>query len=194
MEKIVITGEMIDKATSYLPLARKLAIIEVLTPYCINAVRLIDDAGVITVPNRAEEDVLYSRRAAMGVFVHYYLGEDFHGWEEDIAIPLDLYDQWGESHVFNQLERLKSVAAIRDKVFDIIADYKEFMKLLNNAIYNRINHQNDPVLRLNALMESASTPEAFQQARDELVKLAEEAKEVSAKTEADAEKAEENAE
>lgn len=190
MEKIVITGEMIDKAESYLPLARKLAIIEVITPLCISTVRLVDEKGEASVPNRAEEDVLYSRRAAMGVFLRHYLNYEFEGWEEDIALPLNLYDQWAGSHVFNQLERLKSVAAVRDKVFDILADYKEFVKLLNNAIYTRINHQNDAVLRFNQMMESNTTPEAFQQAREELIKLAEEAKQVSEKTIEDAEEAE----
>jgi hypothetical protein len=150
----------------------------------------VDEKGEASVPNRAEEDVLYSRRAAMGVFLRHYLNYEFEGWEEDIALPLNLYDQWAGSHVFNQLERLKSVAAVRDKVFDILADYKEFVKLLNNAIYTRINHQNDAVLRFNQMMESSTTPEAFQQAREELVKLAEEAKQVSEKTIEDAEEAE----
>lgn len=194
MEKIVITGEMVDKAESYLPLARKLAIIEAVTPLCISTVRLVDEKGEASVPNRAEEDVLYSRRAAMGVFLRHYLNYEFEGWEEDIALPLNLYDQWAGSHIFNQLERLKSMTAVRDKVFDILADYKEFVKLLNNAIYTRINHQNDFVLRFNQMIESSTTPEAFQEAREELVKLAEEAKQISAQTVEDADKAKADAE
>ena len=83
----------------------------------------------------------------MGVFVSCYLGIPYAG-DTDFQMAANEYDRWASSHIFNQLERMKSDKDIKDKVFDILDDYKDFQWAMRREIEILLGHRNDTVMRL----------------------------------------------
>ena len=66
--------------------------------------------------------------------------------------------------------------ALRDKAFDLLADFRDLEKMLNTEIYANLAVMNDVVARMNMAMQSAVTPEKLQELTamaDELQKTAE---------------------
>ena len=61
---------------------------------------------------------------------------------------------------------------LRDKAFDLLADFRDLEKMLNTEIYANLAVMNDVVARMNMAMQSAVTPESLQ----ELTAMAEELK------------------
>ena len=64
---------------------------------------------------------------------------------------------------------------MRNRIFDLISDYRELEKRLNIEIYNLVQIQNDPCTRIFSMMMMQSTSEylnaqvaELQKARDEL--------------------------
>ena len=70
----------------------------------------------------------------------------------------------------NQLERLKNLPSIKDKVFNIIADYKELKKLFEIGIYNRKASRNDGIERALAGITVINDPETMKKVIEELKK------------------------
>lgn len=177
MEKITLTRADVENAHTYIPLKDKTALAETIARGCIVSVETSltdDESGEVTaLPSRAQEDMMTKRRALMGCLMCYYLRQPFDGWQEDICAPLDLYDQWAGSHVFNQLSRMKysGAAGLRDKIFDLMEDYRELEKMVNGAIHTLLEHMNDPAARIVQMMNAQLTPESLKAAEAEMKRL-----------------------
>ena len=91
-----------------------------------------------------------------------------------VTIPDDFsdkdYDRYASSHILNQLERFKSNAELKDKVFDLLNDYRDFKKILDTEIFNEKEVRNDSVERLSAAISIVSNPENIAKMKDELEK------------------------
>lgn len=57
---------------------------------------------------------------------------------------------------------------LRDKAFDLLADYRDLEKMLKTEIYGMLQAMNDPVSRFQDLAAQSMTPEAVQKTLDDL--------------------------
>lgn len=160
-----ITEEMIQRATTYVPLSEKMAFAKLIAPECLvqadigNRKEQID--SMMALPPLYEENVQLKNLYLMQYFLTRYLNIDI-GEAANINFSSEIYDQYASSHPMNQLERMKSNPAIKDKVFNLIADYKELKKILDVEIYNRKTERNDGLNRFMTGMALAATPEAVE--------------------------------
>ena len=169
-EPFVITEEMIAKATSYLPLADKRAFVEVMAKNCLEEVDVtleeIAQETTIPLPQLHKEKCGQKQVYLMFYFLTEYLHIDFPNDFGD-----DEYDYYAGSHIFNQLERFKSRdAEIKNKVFDILYDFKELKKMLDTEIFNLKESLNDGVERISSSIGLLSTPENVKALNDLLQK------------------------
>ena len=154
----------VSRWKTYLPLAEKQEIAREIAECCIlqykTAVEM--NGEVMYEPVVCAEDVAARWRCMMGVLL-YCLGIDFepvqgHKW----LMAQDDYDRAAEKHPLNVLERMKASAAARDKVFDLLRDYKELDRLVSAEISARLAALNDLLPRTLSLLMQSVTPEAIQ--------------------------------
>lgn len=159
--KIVITPEIVKNATDYIPLMKKQEMAETIAQKCIVKVLMKytekgDGTDSVPMPDRYQEYHMYTNLYLMGVLAHEYLhipyegdgaGEEHTGYD-NLKMPANVYDQWGESHVLNQLEQMKTDREMREKVFDLLNDYKDFRWMLAHEIDILLGHNNDVVTRM----------------------------------------------
>lgn len=145
-----ITDEMMDKAKTYIPLAKKEALVRLLAPSCIRESYDMDpdfqpvkNAADEMLPPMYEEDGASKSRILLSLMLYWYFGED----TKDYLCPLEIYDGWGESHILNQIERYKA-GPYKTTAYDMLSDYRDMEKRLNAAVYALIKRKNDPVNRL----------------------------------------------
>ena len=172
--KITLGSVDIAKANDYIPLVTKQGLVNTLAPLCVVNVKIGGNgSGDQALPDRAQEDTFSKARALMGVFLRFYLNIEFEGWAEDLRIAANLYDVYAGSHIMNQLERLKSESSCRNKIFDMLSDYKQFTSMLNTEIFSILSHKNDVVGRINMVMNAAVDPERMRELVDSLKELRE---------------------
>lgn len=159
--KIVITPEIVKNATDYIPLMKKQEMAETIAQKCIVKVLMKytekgDGTDSVPMPDRYQEYHMYTNLYLMGVLAHEYLHIPYEGDGtgkeiidyENLKMPANVYDQWGESHVLNQLEQMKTDRELREKVFDLLNDYKDFRWMLAHEIDILLGHNNDVVTRM----------------------------------------------
>lgn len=183
-QKITVTPQMISKADSFVPLEEKVQIAEKIAEKCRNIIRIgtaAEAERMTALPDLYAENAERKARFLLGTLAKKYLRIDFDGAEgEDLLLALDDYNRLAGSHIVNQVERMKSDKDVRDKCFDILQDYKALEKMVNMEIYTTIQMQNDPVTRFMAYMQSATTPQAMQDAQADLERLRNELEQYSA--------------
>lgn len=165
----VITEEMVKRAEEYIPLAQKIAFVEVYAGECLKPVKIstqkLQSDALLPLPQLYEEDLLQKQLVLMKAFLEMY----FH-----VEVPSEFsckeYDKFAKSHPMNQLERLKNLPSIKDKVFNIISDYKELKKLFEIGIYNRKASHNDGIERALAGITVINDPETMKKVIEELKK------------------------
>lgn len=159
--KIVITPEIVKNATDYIPLMKKQEMAEAIAQQCIVKVLMKytekgDGTDSVPMPDRYQEYHMYTNLYLMGVLAREYLhipyegdgsGEEHTGYD-NLKMPANVYDQWGASHVMNQLEQMKTDREMREKVFDLLNDYKDFRWMLAHEIDILLGHDNDVVTRM----------------------------------------------
>lgn len=159
--KIVITPEIVKSATDYIPLMKKQEMAETIAQKCIVKVLMKytekgDGTDSVPMPDRYQEYHMYTNLYLMGVLAHEYLHIPYEGDGtgkeiidyENLKMPANVYDQWGASHVLNQLEQMKTDREMREKVFDLLNDYKDFRWMLAHEIDILLGHNNDVVTRM----------------------------------------------
>ena len=177
--KIEITESDIMNARTYVPMLEKESFVVDVYVSCLDKVELGTQDGerVIPMPSIYKDNPSRKQRYLMGALAALYLKKDFEPVEgTKFLMSADDYDRWAGSHVFNQLERLKTRGGdVRNRIFDLISDYRELEKRLNIEIYNLVQIQNDPCTRIFSMMMMQSTSEylnaqvaELQKARDEL--------------------------
>lgn len=159
--RIVITPEIVKNATDYIPLMKKQEMAEAIAQKCIVKVLMKytekgDGTDSVPMPDRYQEYHMYTNLYLMGVLAREYLhipyegdgsGKDHTGYD-NLKMPANVYDQWGASHVLNQLEQMKTDREMREKVFDLLNDYKDFRWMLAHEIDILLGHDNDVVTRM----------------------------------------------
>lgn len=170
----LIMKEVFINAKSYVPLMQK----EELVSYC--AERCIDRVVVNTgekfrgdTPPMYRENGQRKRRYLLGILARAYLRLDFEGCGGDRwLMSADDYDWVGGVQLINQIDRMKKQSdALRDKAYDLLADYRDLEKMMNTEINANLSIMNDVVARMAMSAASAMTPESVQ----ELVEMAEKA-------------------
>lgn len=159
--KIVITPEIVKNATDYIPLMKKQEMAETIAQKCIVKVLMKytekgDGTDSVPMPDRHQEYHMYTNLYLMGVLAHEYLHIPYEGDRtgkeiidyENLKMPANVYDQWGASHVLNQLEQMKTDRELREKVFDLLNDFKDFRWMLAHEIDILLGHNNDVVTRM----------------------------------------------
>lgn len=86
------------------------------------------------------------------------------------------HDYYAEDHLLNQIERFKSDPEVKDIVFDLMSDYKDFKKLVDTEIYNAKANTNDLIPRLSAAIAVLTSADTMATIIEELKKLGKEKK------------------
>ena len=173
MEQFIITDEMITNATDYIPLVSKIAIAKTLADRCVQAVDIsvqkIQSDETLTLPQMYEDDTMAKQLNLMYILLTEYLHVEVN---DDFSV--EDYDKYAKFHPMNQLERFKSKSPnLKDKVFDLLYDFKELKKLVEMEIYNAKCNRNDTLERFLAGITLLSNPENIQKMVSELQKVTE---------------------
>lgn len=162
-----ITKEIMQNATTYIPIALKELIASTLARGCVRETGAIRPEDMEIEPDMFGlepvycESTLNKARSMMGILLAFYL--KLRSDDDSIMCDIDVYDQWAGAHVLNQIERYKA-GDMREKAFDLLSDYREMEKMLNSAIYSVLREMNDPVKRLVHSVGAMSNEEALKNA------------------------------
>lgn len=172
-----ITHEMIENATVYIPLAQKQAFAELVaedvTVPVETSVLSVQADHTLALPKQYEENCFLKKLYLAKFFLEEYLHVEASA--DGGFTPVD-YDKFFASHPMNQLERYKNASEskeFKDKVFDILADFKELKKTVDTEIYKSLMRKNDSMERFLAGITVFSTPENVKLLTEELQKSAE---------------------
>ena len=149
--KILLTKEMVVAARDYIPNAVKEAWVSDNAAKCFDKLAINGTDGE-SVPPMYMLNTGLKARYLMGALIGMYLNITYDvdsSDEPSLLMSEDAYDMWASSHVLNQIERWKRDAEIRDKCYDLLADYKDLEKRMSTQINSLLNVMNDNVLRQN---------------------------------------------
>ena len=177
MEKLIetytLTEEDINNAASYVPTITKMAFIKATAERCYDTLGITSSSGGDSdnpLPNCYKINTDKQSRYLMGAFVMMYLGKAFEPEDENdpwlMSIPE--YDFYAGGHIFEQLNRMKNNAEVRNKCFDMMADYSELKYRFNSDVKGILNALNDSASRLLSYMEMASTPEQIKKTMEQM--------------------------
>lgn len=179
-----ITEEMIQEANTYVPLMDKVAFVEYAAERCFDRLQVSMKDDVLDLPMAPmyKENTQLKSRYLMGALLVLYLRQEYETVEGDMwLVAADDYDRWAGGHPLNQLERMKATApALRDKIFELLADYRDLENRLSAEIRSLLQVMNDPVVRILGTMQAQTTPAAFQKGKEELEKLTAELEKIKA--------------
>lgn len=166
----VLTEQDILNATAYMPIAKKVTTAQAIAKISISKVDVTssDDEGtgnLAQLPPRYVENVQFRSMYQMMILFSYYLNKDING-----ELTVEKYDELGESAIFNQLDRMKQSKnlEVRNKVYDILDDYRELTKFIGSEIASRLSVQNDPIERIGAWLKKEIPPEFIAKLREGL--------------------------
>ena len=175
MDYKVITKEQVLNAKTYIPVLEKQRIVEFCADKCIDRLNIsLDGIGdIFKMPAMYKENAFLKSRFLMGILAHEYLGIEIEPVEGTMwLLSADDYDRWAGGHIFNQIERMKSLGGeVRDKAFDLLNDFRDLEKKLNVEVYSLLQVQNDPCTRQFLMMTAQTSPETMKKAAEELKKL-----------------------
>lgn len=186
MKGFTITREMIENAVSYMPISTKAAVSKEIAKRAVGSLKVSEQNkkanAFLALPELCGEIPKIKAILLLNAFVGFYLDidvvetykkavQDENGTEPDSE---DMYDYFASSHLFNQMERFKSDMELKDKIFDILADYKDFKKFCEMEIHNEMKNRNDGLGRFTASCALFSEPETIKKLSQELAKTANE--------------------
>ena len=157
MEKLTITKEMLKNARDYVPEAEKRGFIEKFAGNLLENIKL---SLAVRAEGEKERNVLMPEMVAVdggrrAKVMAAALAALYFNQGSTAADDATL-DLWAGSHVMNQLERWKSDAEARGKVFDLLEDYRNLDKRLLAAAKAIADVKNDPVVRQQILSEKTA--------------------------------------
>ena len=159
-EKFTITDEMIRGAESYIPFVDKLNIVTETVEACLEPVEK-ETTGIAAETQLPIPQFHKERSGAKQYFLmFYFLTRYLHVTLSEAGWSTEEYDYYASSHIFNQLERFKSRdAEIKNKVFDILFDYRQLKSMLEVEVYDLKKAKNSALDRLQDSISLFSTPE-----------------------------------
>ena len=172
-----ITEDIILNATLYVPIAKKSALARTFAEDCISKVEIKLNDDVL--PPRYQENPmmksLYGMMTLLSEYLHMMPTDD----EGNVSMDADTFDEWGEASIMNQLDRMKSSKnqEIRNRVYDVLDDYREFYRMLGVEISSLLANKNDALSRFMQYFQSEITPDIVKGLMDNLTSVAQEAKE-----------------
>lgn len=179
MAEIKITEDEILDANDYVNICTKEAITRLFAQLCAERVDNPNSTRLQPLPPLYRENRRLRQQMSMGVFAKLYLKKDIklqtvsiesNGKVEKNAVDCCMetaqFDEWSASHVFNQMERLKASKkeGVRNKVFDILYDFKCFENMLFGAIRDELEMRNDFSDRFTKLINMQSSPQTLEEA------------------------------
>lgn len=167
MEKITITKEMLLQAADYVENALKDTWVSDNAPKCFDKLTITSDDEPM--PPMYMVNIGIKNRYLMGAFVGFYLKQPFNTENGNMALMTEQdYDKWAGSHVYNQVERWKRDAELRDKCYDLLADYKDIEKRFSAQLNGLLTVQNDSVIRQNDFTanQMKQLPELLEQLKE----------------------------
>lgn len=174
-----ITEDIILNATLYIPIAKKSALARTFAEDCISKVEIKlngDDASSILPPRYQENPMMKSLYGMMTLLTDYLhvLPTDDDG---NVSIDAATFDEWGEASIMNQIDRMKSSKnqEIRNRVYDILDDYREFYRMLGVEISSILANKNDMLSRFMQYFQSEITPDLMKGLVDNLTSVMQEA-------------------
>lgn len=160
-----------NKVTTYIPLAAKTEWVSLVSDACMDKVEMsyMNEA----MPLMYMENTDRKGRFLLGFFLRLYLNwnwehEENESPEDEWLLPYDVYDAWMRGHIFAQIEKYKSDKGVKDICFNLISEYKDVERRLNNEIYGKLQIKNDPVARQIMQQQANMTPEAIESLFDGL--------------------------
>ena len=179
---VTITQKDVEKARDYLPAETKEALTRLMAKLCTRIVENDASTAEAPLPPYRVEDRLRRLQCLNGVLCGFYFGgsfeklkllvqkEDGSTEEREIegVMSLEALNDWCSGHPKNQLERLKKEKACANKVYDILDDFKLFEILLDRAIREEIEMQNDPAIRIAQMLAMQMNPESLKETLDEI--------------------------
>lgn len=181
MEKIVITPEILMNATDAMPIMERQELLEKIAQDCIVRVRMsyipTGESEAKPMPERYQEYRVNTNLYLMGVLACKYLHMPFGEDENDLKMPADIYDSWNASHVLSQIEGFKADKELREKSFNLLADYREFKNALYREIETLLGHNNDVVWRLIDAVNMTIKENVTEAAQNQMANMTEEEKE-----------------
>lgn len=177
--------EVFINAKSYVPLMQKEEIVSHCAERCID--RVVVNTGEKfrgDTPPMYRENGQRKRRYLMGILARAYLRLDFEGCGGDRwLMSADDYDWVGGVQLINQIDRMKKQSdALRDKAYDLLADYRDLEKMLNTEIAANLDVMNDVVARMTMNAASAVTPESMKELSEMAETLKATAENIQSKT------------
>jgi len=176
------TEEDILNATTYMPIELKSKTAKAIAVSSIAVVNvnmdITDDDGEKTqksLPPRYTEDAMTKMAWQLRMLLVYYLKQDL-GTDDMTAAQ---YDEWGKVAVFNQLDRMKQSknAEVRNRVYDILDDYRELCKMVSTEIAMELTVRNDPFNRLAVWLFEQIPPEFIEKLKNGLISARDEVSE-----------------
>lgn len=183
---VTITQEDVKKAKSYIPAETKEALARLMAQLCTRIVENDASTEEAPLPPWRVEDRLRRLQCLNGVLCAFYFGgsfekekltfrkEDGSGTEEreiEGVMSLEALNDWCEGHPRNQLERLKKEKNVANKVYDILDDFKLFEILLDRAIREELDMQNDPAIRIATMLAMQMNPVSLKETLEEIQQL-----------------------
>lgn len=175
MEKeniMVLTEEhILTKAATYVPMTIKESFVEAASSRCFDRMEISTEEGE-PVPFLWKENMGRKTRFLAAALDRLYLHRlpepeaEADPWE----VTEEEFELLAESRVMSQLERMKKYsknAEVRDRIYDLLADYHLLERMLNSECYGLLNAMNDPIARSQSMMSAAATPEALQALKEQ---------------------------
>lgn len=164
---------MMKNAKVYMPLATKSLYAKTIAAEVIGEIQTAEQnkkgEEILALPHLRFEDIVLKKQRIMEVLLGYYFGinvfKDANGG--DRAFGEEEYDEYGGSHIFNQIERFKH-GDLKDIAFDLLYDFKEFRKMLDFEISVRKEVNNDTLARFMAGIQAMSNPENIKELMGQL--------------------------
>lgn len=175
--KLTLTEEYLQKsAVRYISLQEKENFVKAVSVRCFDRMEIGTETGD-PLPPFYKESPVSKMKYMMAALLRLYLKCGFETEQEDEpwAITEAAFDSAAQSFPISQLERIKKTTkdkALQDKIYDLLADYKQLEKLLNAECYGMLPAMNDTLSRFKMMMSAQTTPEAV----EALMKATEETK------------------
>jgi hypothetical protein len=166
VEKIIITKDIVLGASDYITYELKEEWVGNTAPKCFDKLSITNDGE--PVPPMYMVNIGLKNRYLM-VLLAGMLHMEYESEEEDTTLmTVDCYNRWAGSHVMNQLDRLKRDTEVRDKVYDLLYDFREAEKMLSAQIYGLLAVQNDSVIRQSEMMATSikELPQIMEQLKE----------------------------
>lgn len=160
MTEKIITEEIILNAETYLPIEIKSVFASEFAKDCISEVNISLD-GKEPLPPRYQENPkqksLYGMMTLLCNYLHVIKADE----KGELSFTSNDFDEWGRACVMNQLDRMKSSKnqEVRNRVYDILDDYREFYRMLGVEISSLVANKNDVLSRLLQYFNVSITPD-----------------------------------